>query len=526
MNNSNFKEYDKARQAFSSKLDELKYKRSKCRCCGQDIYYPGTQISGKRVLKIKGPSAESIKNINGHTYNLEVCYKCLCKHFGKIYPAEIKKGSGNGFSLFSTINEEVRFAYGISDKDYAAAKDKQSKRNLGRRSSNSGEFSQEEFNKKKTEYTHTLDAAGVERPKCRCCGGDIVYPNSAVKVGPRAVSYTGTTCKTEKTVNEHTYTLGVCRDCFVRQFPEYVNKVRPPFNVMCEGTKWAFGVSDEDYRSVCDSYAMTEECMIRKYGEKEGRNRWKKYCAQQSLTNTFEYKHKKYGMTRREFKEYNKSRAVTLENLIDRYGKEEAERRWQQYLDRQKLTKSWDYMVETYGEEQAREINRKKVVCEAIFISKYGEEEGRKKWEKYVNRLNGGVSKVSQEVFNELDKFFADYKTFYASKNEEVVIAGKIKHYRLDYYIPELKVAVEFNGDAFHGNPLIYPDNCCCHPLNPKITAKELQLADNSRYTELKELHDITTYVIWEHDWKRKRVNLSEFAKKIRLNNSEENTVV
>jgi hypothetical protein len=97
--------------------------------------------------------------------------------------------------------------------------------------------------------------------------------------------------------------------------------------------------------------ARTIESMIKKYGEIEGRVRWEEYRRKQAETNSFEYKKKKYGWTKEKFDEYNKSRATTKKNMISRYGKEDGTKKWEEYCSRQAYAgTAKEYFVEKYGE--------------------------------------------------------------------------------------------------------------------------------------------------------------------------------
>ena len=78
-----------------------------------------------------------------------------------------------------------------------------------------------------------------------------------------------------------------------------------------------------------------------------------------------------------------------------------------------------------------------------------------------------------------------------------------IQLYFLDYFIPELNICIEFNGDSWHGNPNIYSENDKCHPIDKTITAKELQDKDKRRYDFLQNKYGIKTYIIWENESKK-----------------------
>ena len=355
-----------------------------------------------------------------------------------------------------------------------------------------------------------------DRGTCLCCGGEIVYYDTKVDVWRNKVYIKGKSYKTIKNVNGTKYNLSICQKCLFEKFPNMSQPIRS-FCTMCESTKYAFNIPDDVYFNFRKNYAMTLEHMIKKYGEEEGRKKWDSYCKKQAETNTFEYKQKMYGWTREQFDEYNNSRSVTLKNLIKRHGEEEGRKKWDSYCKRQVETKSWDYMVDNYGIEKAREINSQKAVTLKNFIRKYGEEEGRKKWEAFVPVNLFGVSKKSQTLFKELDKYIGQkYTTYYHDKNKEYDVANnKGASYFLDYYIEELKICIEFNGSCFHGDERIYEDGERCNPFYKELTAKELREKDFERYKYLKEKYGITTYIIWESDYNPKTFDAKQYINNV-----------
>ena len=268
---------------------------------------------------------------------------------------------------------------------------------------------------------------------CRICGNPVVWDNSRVT---RTNKFTGKTHKLSKNIQDHTYHLSVCQSCFESKFG--TNKTN--FNVMCEPTKWAFNIPDEDYQIARNNYAMTLNHMIFKYGEEEGRKKWDNYCA------------------------------------------------------RQAETKSWDYMVKRFGEEQARLINIKKAQsggCRSI-----------------------GVSKISQELFRKLDAVI-QHKCFYHDNGGEQLIECSSGNYLLDFYVPELKICVEFNGSIWHADPRLYRDDEKCNPIMPNLTAKQIRDKDNKRYEELLKEHGIKTFVVWELDY-NKSFNINDLLNTIK----------
>jgi hypothetical protein len=58
--------------------------------------------------------------------------------------------------------------------------------------------------------------------------------------------------------------------------------------------------------------AVTESNLIQKYGKEEGQRRWDEYKAKQALSNTLEYKAEKYGWCKDDFDTYNQTPSVHI----------------------------------------------------------------------------------------------------------------------------------------------------------------------------------------------------------------------
>ena len=363
-------------------------------------------------------------------------------------------------------------------------------------------------------YTKELDKHKIKRHKCKHCRGDIIYDNTSIEFdrfgNPKI---TGKSYLTTKVVEGVSYPLMVCQKCLVKKFPEVKIPVSS-FCTMCESTKYAFNIPQDVYLRARQKYAMTLEHMIEKYGEVEGKKKWDEYCYKQTISNQYEYKKEKYGWTPEQYEEYNKSRAVTLENLIKRHGEKKGKKMWEEYCKKQSETKSWNYMVEKYGEEKAKSINESKSQSLSAVIKRYGEKEGTEKYLNMVDQRSQFYSNISQEFFNELDKYLAPkYKTHYATKNREYGVNLKDRYVFLDYFIEDLNLCIEFNGTSFHGDPRVYKKNDHPNPYDQTITAKEMWERDKERIKKLKKLWNIDTIVVWEMDYK-KGINIEDFIRR------------
>ncbi len=338
--------------------------------------------------------------------------------------------------------------------------------------------------------------------KCKDCNKDIIYYDTVIKDG--FIKY-GKSALTKK----GNYSLAVCEHCLSKKFPEYQQKNKSRvFNRMCDETQYAFNIPEDVYQEEKNKFVVRSlDNFIKKYGEEEGNRRWDNYRKKQSITNTFEYKKEKYNMSKDDFDNYNKSRSVTLNNLIKRYGNEIGNQKWNEYLDKQRLTKSMDYMIIKYGAEKANKINKSKANTLENYINRYGEIEGKEKWINYFSNQKSFYSKISQEFFNSIDEIISKkYTTYYGQKNIEYGINLNDRYIRLDYFILELNLCIEFNGTVFHADPRVYLPNDIPSPYS-SMTAVEIQNKDKERYKTLKKLRNIDTIIMWQLDYDSKTFN-------------------
>jgi hypothetical protein len=370
-----------------------------------------------------------------------------------------------------------------------------------------------EFNKNPSYelFENLVSELYPNRHKCRECGKEIYYRNSKFRIKKSGIIEIY--FQSFQTTKKYGEKLEVCESCIGGKYPYYntLNKSRV-FNTCNEITVWAFNIKDnlEKYKT-----GPTFFKLIKKYGEKEGQIRWDSYREKQAKSNLFEYKKEKHGWSEDEFDKFNKSRGITLENLIKKHGKKAGGLRWQKYLEKQKITKSFSYMVSKYGLEKAKKINNSKARTLENYIKQYGEEKGLKKYEDYINASLVSYSNVSQRLFEKIDSFLNEkYTTYYATKNTEFGVHTSDGYKKMDYYIKELKICIEFNGDIFHGNPLYFEKTDCPNFHLPELNCEQIWKKDKLRYETLLKEHDIRTVVIWESQYRNKDFNIFNFLKR------------
>ena len=334
-----------------------------------------------------------------------------------------------------------------------------------------------------------------DRCKCKICGGELYYEN----VGFRGTYqeypkiYMGTSPISTKTIGNTTYKLCVCEKCMADHFDDWKdikNKSRV-FNRPTKYAQFAFDIPDnvinEKNLELC---VRSLESFTKKYGEEEGKKRWDSYVEKQRVTNTFEYKKEKYGMTLEQFDEYNKSRSCTVENFINRYGEEEGLKRWNNYIQREAYCNTRVYFIETYGED-----------------------EGIKKWNNFNNArfINRSYSMISQDLFRTIiqNDIFKDHEIYFAEYNYEYEVYTDTGHlYYLDFYDKTLNLCIEFNGIKFHPKPGKYKETDVFDGLfesKGKLVG-DIWKYEREREKDIKYKLGARIITVWEDDYKHNKL--------------------
>ena len=324
---------------------------------------------------------------------------------------------------------------------------------------------------------------------CKECGKFLAYDNAVFHINQATKKLVTDDNKlsflSTRNYNGNEYHLCRCYDCVCEKFPNF-RDVRFKFaHKAAKYTQYGFGVSDEDFKPVCDArQSVTKEKMIKKYGISDGTERWNSYCKKQADSNKFEYKHEKHGMTLEEYNEYNKSRAVTLNNMIKRYGVNEGLIHWNQYVERERYTCTLPY-----------------------YIEKYGEEIGKEKYDILINKRNPanrlfGPSAISLEMFNKLIKKFKNNIIYY-DDNEFKVKTLKYNLYYVDYYDETLNIVIEFYGNYFHLNPEKYSPDFIQYKNHEKcVKAKDKWKHDKERIDDIQQTLNCKVIIVWESTYR------------------------
>jgi len=262
---------------------------------------------------------------------------------------------------------------------------------------------------------------------------------------------------------------------------------------------------------------ITLENLISKYGEIEGKTRWDSYRQKQAISNSFEYKQKKYGWSRERFDEFNSSRSQTLEKMIERHGEINGAIKWEEYCERQSFTNTLQYFIERYGENlgvvKYKEVNLGKSVsvnpellAEKLNISLESAIDIILSRNRYSGSTWGSL--LEKEFTNLLEinlKEKLEYSTF--SKP-----FGKWSPLLNSYVIFDIKhndCVIEFNGDYWHANPNIYKSDSIIRGK----TANQIHERDKLKKQTAINL-GLRYMTVWESDYKQnKQQTINEVIK-------------
>jgi len=210
------------------------------------------------------------------------------------------------------------------------------------------------------------------------------------------------------------------------------------------------------------------------------------------ITNLNKYGHKYYFAS--------EEGRQTLDNFIKRYGELEGKRKWKQYAELKKQT-LYNF-IERWGVEDgnARYLAWKDKCKHTLqnFINRHGEDRGPILYEEhYSNKLqkllSGSKSGIEKKVYEHLRSLCIDVKSnFYIKSSDN-------SKYFYDIIVEGTNKIIEINGDFWHANPRFFTENQILHHPGRDISAKEVWSQDKKKI-ECAEQFGYEVLVIWEHE--------------------------
>lgn len=198
---------------------------------------------------------------------------------------------------------------------------------------------------------------------------------------------------------------------------------------------------------------------ISKYGEEEGKKIHAERKGRHKNINCVEYwTHKGYSEKEADkiLKEaFSKRPNFSKQFCIEKYGKKTGIDIWRARQEK------WQQTLKSKSAEEIAKINKSKAHTLENYIAKYGEEEGRQKYNNcyYPPTHLNNVSKISLRFFIKVYRILR--KLNLVSREDVYWGIGDRKEYFIsdkekratrfyDFTIPKYRIIVEFNGEVFH----------------------------------------------------------------------------
>ena len=149
-------------------------------------------------------------------------------------------------------------------------------------------------------------------------------------------------------------------------------------------------------------------------------------------------------------------------------------------------------------------------------IEKYGNDgilifqQRQIKWQKSMKdngNIKGGYSKISQVLFRDLLNSYNIDDTkyvFFWTKNKEYFLKNNKSIFLYDFTDIKNNKMIEYNGDQYHANPIIYNEDSYPHPYHKKegYRAKDIWLKDRSKI-ELANNNGFEVLTIWDSEYRK-----------------------
>lgn len=192
---------------------------------------------------------------------------------------------------------------------------------------------------------------------------------------------------------------------------------------------------------------------------------------------------------------------MTIDNFISRYGTEEGTRRWTRYTDLKKQT--LDNFILRYGNTEGPVRYEKwKNACKqtrANFIKRYGKREGEDRYNKYYSQklnklLSGSRSSLQIEIANILaDKSIPIIENYRLVDND--------RNYYYDILVEGTDIIIEVNGDFWHANPTLYNENAVLNFPGGHRVAKDIWNKDKIKL-DVAKARGYSVYTVWEAEYR------------------------
>lgn len=209
----------------------------------------------------------------------------------------------------------------------------------------------------------------------------------------------------------------------------------------------------------------------------------------------------KKGFSEQEAKEKVRGIQVTngLNYYINKFGFEEGSKKYNERINR------WVESLNSKSIEEKKKINLKKSHSVEGYIARgFSKEEAKIKAYEYWNGRNA-YSNISQKCFDMVLDRLGENDLYFKTKNYEKQFYGKC----VDFYDKKSQIVIEFLGDFYHRNPMVYKPSFYSFG---KYSFEVWQ--EDKKRIDLIETHSKVqkVFILWESEF---RLNPGECVKSI-----------
>jgi hypothetical protein len=287
------------------------------------------------------------------------------------------------------------------------------------------------------------------------------------------------------------------------------------------------------------------ESMIKKYGEIEGTKKWNVYLSNFKKSHSIGGYIEKYGEVegKKLYDDKIKKYKLTnsLEGYIIKYGDIKGREKWDNLINKRASKLNKEYIINTYPKSDYNDIIKKRFVHTSLesFKKRFGDPDGEIRYNDFIRNLSYKSS--LKYLYDTMDKIDADRireekkirfnttkfnnKSFNTSnysivsqdlfwilyENININSTLKFHTYNKEFYLYDSDTKkvyvydfrynnkiIEFNGDYYHCNPLLYESDY--YNKKKEMYAKDIWILDNIKINSVKKA-GFEILIIWQHEF-------------------------
>lgn len=148
-----------------------------------------------------------------------------------------------------------------------------------------------------------------------------------------------------------------------------------------------------------------------------------------------------------------------------------------------------NWFIEKYGKDDGLQLHKKRSeeISKTSFFREYNK----------INKAN--YSKISQKLFWDLFNSTNFKEVYFGELNHEYSCGNNINY---DFVVVDTKCVIEFNGNMWHANPILYEASDTPNPFDKQLTAEMIWKKDKKKLDFL--INNLwKVMVIWENEYEK-----------------------